>query len=302
MRPFDHFAVCALGAAALNGLIGPLTKIALLHGLNAPQIAFSKALIAFVLLLGFCLASGRRRDLRETGKSWAKLAVLALLGIFSLYYFETQAFAEASVSLVSFLTYAAGGFSILLAAVFLRERLGLLKVLSFLAIVAGVLLLLGAGSEMSGSMKGATLALLGGLGYALFIFFAKYSNAGSGLVQLTWLFGFGSLYLLPPAWLAGFSVPSVEGGLALLGLVLLPTIGGFYLTTRAIALGEAGRVQIIETSDPLFATLFAFLMFGEVLNLSGVWGAAFILSGLLLSLFAGSVDKPLETACEQAKP
>lgn len=286
MKIFNNFAICALTAAALNGLIGPLTRLTLLQGVGASQIAFTKAFIAFFLLLGYCLLAGKARELLNVGKQWPTLAVLAFLGIFSLYFFETQAFAEASVSLVSFLTYAAGGFTILLSAIFLKERLTVLKLVSFLTIIAGILLMFNAGSEMSGSMKGATLALLGGLGYALFIFFAKYNNIGSGLCQLVWLFGFGSLYLLPPALVAGFSALSLSATLSLVALVVFPTIGGFYLTTRAIKLGEAGRVQIIETSDPLFATVFAFILFGEVLSLPAAWGACFVIVGLLCSLLA----------------
>lgn len=286
MKPFNNFAICALTAAALNGLIGPLTKLTLLQGVGASQIALMKAFIAFLLLLSYCLWAGKSRELVNAGKQWPTLAVLAFLGIFCLYFFETQAFAEASVSLVSFLTYAAGGFTIFLSAIFLNERLTVLKTVSFLSIIIGVLLMIGSGSEMSGSIKGATLALLGGLGYALFIFFAKYKNVGSSICQLVWLFGFGSLYLLPPALVAGFNVPSLGATFTLFALVAFPTIGGFYLTTRAIELGEASRVQTIETSDPLFATVFAFILFGEVLSLSAVWGGAFIVFGLLCNLFA----------------
>jgi drug/metabolite transporter (DMT)-like permease len=286
VKLFNNFAVCALAAAALNGLIGPLTKLTLQEGVGAPQIAFTKAFTAFLLLLGYCLKTGKTSELYKVGEQWLISAILAFMGIFCLYFFETQAFSEASVSLVSFLTYAAGGFTILLSAIFMKERITMLNSVSFLAIITGVFLMFNAGNEMSGSMKGATLALLGGLGYASFIFFAKYSNFGSGPCQLVWLFGFGSVYLLPPALADGFNAPSMLATLLLVALTVFPTIGGFYLTTRAIKLGEAGRVQIIETSDPLFATVFAFILLGEILSFSAAWGAGFIIIGLLCSLLA----------------
>ncbi|VVE63372.1 membrane protein [Pandoraea captiosa] len=73
--------------------------------------------------------------------------------------------------------------------------------------------------------------------------------------------------------------------MTLAALVLLPTIGGFYFTTRAVASGQASTVQIIETSDPLFATLFGFWIFGDTLNLSGTLGAVFIAMGLIVAVW-----------------
>ncbi|AJP55886.1 hypothetical protein UC34_00545 [Pandoraea vervacti] len=52
-----------------------------------------------------------------------------------------------------------------------------------------------------------------------------------------------------------------------------------------IASGQASTVQIIETSDPLFATLFGFWIFGDTLNLSGTLGAAFIAIGLIVAVW-----------------
>ncbi|WP_434527149.1 EamA family transporter [Photorhabdus asymbiotica] len=67
-------------------------------------------------------------------------------------------------------------------------------------------------------------------------------------------------------------------------LVFLPSIGGFYFTTKAVEKGEASNVQIIETSDPLFSTLFAFLFIDETLGWLGAIGAFFIMTGLLISI------------------
>ncbi|UNU72797.1 DMT family transporter [Moraxella nasovis] len=79
-------------------------------------------------------------------------------------------------------------------------------------------------------------------------------------------------------------IPASFAWVAILCLVLLPTIGGFYFTTKAVELGEASKVQIIETSDPLFATLFAFIFFGDLLGFYGYIGALLIFVGLLTSI------------------
>ncbi|MBX8495692.1 DMT family transporter [Pseudomonas cichorii] len=275
----------ALIAAILNGTIGVFTRMGFAHGATSNQIAFWKCFAAFLVIALYCATSqARRRETLALTSKWPQFAVLAFLGIFCLYFFETWAFEEASIPLVAFLLYAAGAMTIVLSAIFLGERIGLYKVIAFAAILTGVYLILSYEGEISGSYLGITLALLGGLGYALFIFTSKLMNVGSGLPQLAWLFGFGSLYLLVPLLREGFAIPDGIALLAIAALVLLPTIGGFYFTTKAVDQGEASKVQIIETSDPLFATLFAFSFFGESLGLAGTIGALCIMAGLILAM------------------
>ncbi|OOR91082.1 EamA family transporter [Moraxella caviae] len=275
----------ALGAAIINGSIGIITRFGFDDGASPSALAFWKCFVAFLLVSACCAwRAPLRQQTIALGKQAPKFALLAFLGIFCLYFFETQAFFAASIPLVAFLGYAAGGFTILLAAIFLGERLNLYKILAFITIIIGVGVMFLFEKDVSGSTTGIIFALTAGLGYALFIFLAKWFGIGSGLPQLLWLFGFGSIYLAFPMLAEGFSYPTGVSLLVVLTLVLLPTIGGFLLTTKALATGEASKVQIIETSDPLFATLFAFLVFGDKLGAVGTLGAALIMAGLLLSL------------------
>lgn len=293
-RIFNRPEFCALMAAMLNGTIGVFTRFGFAEGATHHQVAFWKCFIAFMLLLSYCaVRKPVRREAFALRAQWLQLAVLAFLGIFCLYFFETWAFHEASIPLVSFLTYAAGGITILLSAVFLREKLTVYKLAAFAAIISGVYLIYSFEGGVSGSTFGIMLALLGGLGYALFIFMAKLFRMKGGLPQLVWLFGFGSLYLLVPLLYEGFAVPQGASLPVILALVLLPTIGGFYFTTRAVEGGEASKVQIIETSDPLFACIFAFVLFGDALGFAGFAGAGLIMTGLLLALKNTMAEKSL---------
>lgn len=276
--------VFALAAAGLNGTIGVFTRFGLEN--SSPfAIAFWKCFVAFMVLLPICLAKAPlRQQTQALVVRWKPLALLAFLGIFALYFFETWAFSEASIPLVSFLTYAAGVFTILLSVLVLNEKMTWYKATAFALILVGICLLFLFEANVSGSYFGIFLAVLGGLGYALFIFFSKFFNLPSGLPLLVWLFGFGSIYLFVPFAMTGLSVPDPTAWLMIFALVLLPSIGGFYCTTKAVEQGEAGKVQIIETTDPLFSALFAFLIFGDLLAPLGMVGAGLIMVGLLFSL------------------
>ncbi|VVD84043.1 membrane protein [Pandoraea aquatica] len=277
---------CALIAAGLNGSIGVLTRLGFEQGATSASIAFWKCFGAFVLVFVLCC---RTQPLRTRTAAlaprWYHFACLAFLGIFCLYFFETKAFAQASIPLVSFLTYAAGGATIVLSGLCLGERITRQKAVAFLAIVVGIGVMSLSESGVTGSVAGIVLALAGGCGYALFIFLSKAFGIGAGLPQLVWLFGFGSVFLSVPLMQEGFALPVDWQWLTLSALILLPTIGGFYFTTRAVAHGQASKVQIIETSDPLFATAFGFAVFGDGLSQTGWLGAGGIAVGLVIAVW-----------------
>lgn len=279
MRP----EIFALLAALSNGLIGPLTRIGFLEGAGPNEIAFFKCLIAFLVLLLYVSASPRLlRETLNVGRRVGALACLAFFGIFCLYFFETTAFFHASIPTVSFLTYAGGVVAIIFSYIFLHEPLTKNKIFSFAVIIAGVYMIIVGEAGLSASIYGIMFALLGGTGYSIFIFLVKYFRMQGGIPTLLWLFGFGTIYLSLPYAVSGGGVPSLNAMFLILTLVLIPTIGGFYFTTRAIAGGEASRVQIIETSDPLFASAFGLVLFGDHMSLIGWGGAALIFSGLML--------------------
>lgn len=288
----------ALLAAVSNGTIGPLNRYGFAAGASHDQIAFLKCAGAFLLLLVVCLTNDRSRvELVGLARRAKAFALLAFLGVFCLYFFETWAFAETSIPLVSFLTYAAGGGTLILSVMVMGERLTVSKVAAFVAILSGVAaIFVMEGGFGGGSALGIVLALAGGLGYALFIFFAKRLEIGGGLPHLVWLFGFGSLYLAIPIAGTGLTAPPLSAVPSILALIILPTIGGFWFTTRAVRGGTASGVQIIETSDPLFASLFALALFGETLTASGWVGAGLIMGGLLLALRNDDPPKPVEAA------
>ncbi|MFK7867340.1 MAG: DMT family transporter [Alphaproteobacteria bacterium] len=275
----------ALIAAFLNGSIGALSRYGFYFEATHHQLAFYKCFFAFLLLLTLVLLNKtKRREFIALHRRAKEISILAGFGIFSLYFFETWAFAEANIPLVSFLTYASGGVTILLASFILNEALTLPKICAFLLMVFGILLMSITEIGHSGSMLGFALACAGGIGYSLFLLLSKFYKMPAGIVTLTWFFGFGSVYLFIPMAIDGVSFPNFYALGIIFLLVLFPTIGGYYFTMRALQHGEASKVQIIETSDPLFASLFAFILFGDMLTGYGMIGAALIFTGLLVAI------------------
>jgi drug/metabolite transporter (DMT)-like permease len=282
---FNRPEIYALLAAVANGTIGPLNRFAFNAGAGYQEVAFIKCFGSFIVLLFYCsLKSNLRSDLVALKSRCFIYIILSFLGVFCLYFFETWAFKEASIPVVSFLVYASGIFTIVLSVFFLKESVTKLKIFAFISIIIGVFIIILSKDILSGTFFGMLLALMAGLGYSLFIFFTKFFNVTSSLASLVWLFGFGSVFLsIPIIFSNEFNFPLVAI-FPTIGLIAIPTIAGFWFTIKAVSKGSASSVQIIETTDPLFATLFAIILFNEIIT-NTVWlGAFFIVCGLLISL------------------
>lgn len=280
----------ALGAAVVNGMIGPLNRIAFDAGATHQQVAFLKSFGAFLVLLVICLATPRHREtLIGLRKRFWPLAWLSFTGITCVYAFETSAYLTVSIPLVSLLIYAAGGVVLPLSALVLGERLRLRSLTAFVLIFAGIAMLYTSLDMQVDSMTGVGLALLGGFAYATFIICGKAFRAGNGLPHLVWMFGLSSLFLAIPWWSDGAGIPGGAAMVAIIVQIAVPAIGGYWLTMLALhKCHSASSIQIIEMSEPLFACLYAFLLFGESLDAPGLGGALMIMGGLILSVMKSS--------------
>ncbi|HSH25100.1 MAG TPA: DMT family transporter, partial [Massilibacterium sp.] len=69
----------------------------------------------------------------------------------------------------------------------------------------------------------------------------------------------------------------------LISLAIFPTLGGFYCTTKALNYLDAHKVQFLELTEPVFATIFAFLFLQEYIKGIEIIGAFFILVAIYIS-------------------
>jgi drug/metabolite transporter (DMT)-like permease len=94
--------------------------------------------------------------------------------------------------------------------------------------------------------------------------------------------------MLPLAALTGFmhgigtwQLSSAAWAVLLL-LSLGPTLGGFMLYTIGLSYLPASTVTLLGTLEPVFSIVLAYLLFGEVLNLTQLIGAGLILWSVVM--------------------
>jgi drug/metabolite transporter (DMT)-like permease len=279
---FSKGVMFALSAAALNATIGVFSKILMSNGFTASSVAVIKTILGCILLSLLLFFVKRPAS---TAK-WTHAAICAFLGIFVLFHFETSAYRSyAAAGVVVILMASASIASIILGRIFLRDSITLNAIVGAALAIAGIAVIFGADLQQGFTLQGAALAAVAGCGYGAFSVAMKYTGVAGGLHFTRQLLFFGSLYLLMPAAADGFVIGALSPLViaALLSLAALPTILGFFCTTKAIEYLKPSQVQALELTEPLFTALLAFVVLNEAPRESLYVGAILIILGLCFS-------------------
>jgi len=274
--------IFALSAAALNATIGVFSKILMNSGFTSASVAVIKT------VLGCMLISALLPFLKRPASAakWGQAAICAFLGIFVLFHFETAAYRHyAAAGVVVMLMASASISSILLGRLFLKDAITANVIVGATLTIVGITVIFGVDLRQGFTLQGAAFASIAGCGYGAFSVAMKRFGVSGGLHFTRQLLFFGGLYLLMPAATGDFLIGNLSLFViaTLLALAALPTILGFYCTTKAIEHLKPSQVQALELTEPLFAALLAFIVLNEAPHTSLYMGAALIIVGLCFS-------------------
>lgn len=285
--------ILALSAAILNGTVGIFSKGLFQSNLTPAGVSFYKCLIAFIFISIFALGNKELRTNIISLKSKIKYMWLSsFLGIFVLYFFETTAYKYESVSFVVFILL---GSSVLTTFIFsstlLKETKRSYQYVGLILLFIGLLIMHFSEGDLHGSPLGTIFAAIAGIGYGLFLVLTKKFTLDGSLALIWYFMLFGIIFLFVPFYKEGLVLPSLSSMPSLIGLAILPTIGGFYCTTKALYYLEANKVQFFELTEPIFATILAFFFLNEMIQGLEWIGAFLILVAIQISEYKGSVKK-----------
>ena len=287
--------VYVLAAAALWGLIGPLSKLSFAAGMDTVEVAFWRTTLAWVLFAAQAIANRETHIDRRDLPAVAGFGVAGIAGLFGAYVVAVQA---GGAALASVLLYTAPAWVALMSWLFLKEPMGSFKVAAVAATIAGV-----AGVSLGPGDGGAVVdgraiafGLLSGVTYALYYIFGKY-YLGRYRTPTLFLYALpvGSLALLP---FTTFTTPTLAGAVPCLILAVCSTYGAYSLYYAGLKRLEATRAAVTATLEPVMAALLAYTMFGERFSLVGYLGAGLILASVLLTIWDGARERfraPLPT-------
>jgi drug/metabolite transporter (DMT)-like permease len=276
--------------AAMHGVVRHMTA-----ELHPFVVAFFRNLAVPLLLSPWLLRAGwselwpKRFDLHV----WrALIGVVALLAWF--YALSLLPLAEATA-----LNFTSTLFATVGAALFLAERVRLHRWSAVLVGFAGVIVILQPGRE-SASM-GGLLVLASSMFWAGSLLLAKaVTRHDSTLAVVAWTAVLTALFSALPALLV-WETPTPRQFAMLLVIAGLGTAGYLFLT-QALKEAEASIVLPLDFLRLLWATLFGYLLFGEVLDTATWIGAALIAASAAYLAFREARLKPAAPAPEAAAP
>ena len=275
-----------VAAAVLWGMIGPFSRLAFQEGIAPMEVAFWRALLAWILFGGHAII---RREVRLYPKDIPYILVFGVCGV-SLFYFAYQmAVKQGGAAMAAVLLYTAPAWVIILSRIFLKESITPTKILALVLTLIGISAIsmgqdAGQGSSPI-SVSAIVFGLTSGFCYSLYYIFGKYFTGRYSSYNLfLYVLPIGAMGLLP--WVT-FAPKTPTCWLALMSLVIISTYGAnscYYLGLKYL---DAGRASITATIEPVVAAVVAYFWWNEVITVQSYMGGAVILCAVILMIRSG---------------
>jgi len=250
--------------------------------------ATMRFLVSALILMPVALFS--EKNLQYGLKNYFYLLIMGFTGIFSynLFFFYGVKYNPASDS--SLVIAMNPIFIALLAAIFLKEKLTLEKVLGLITSFLGVLIVITEGhlfSYFQGSLKPTRFLLLGAVvSWAIYsIISKKVTGSVSPLTTTAFSVFFGALFFLPfGLWELkniDLAAVSIKSYLLILHLAVFPTVLAFFWWNLGIKKVGAQKSALFINLIPIFTLLLSNLFLGEKITLPRLWGGLLVILGVL---------------------
>ena len=277
-----HYAL--LGVQLMFGSFPVAGKIALQAFPSFTIVGFRVAGAA-VAFLALQLLTGTLR-LERRSDYW-RLALYAMLGVTFNQILSVTGLSLTTASNSALLAAMMPVFVAIISSIFGFDKLNWYKAGGILIAASGVIYLINpAQADFSAQhIKGDLMIVINGLCYAAYLAISKDTIARNGALRsLAWLFLFGSVICVPLGAYSFSSVDSSQVGttawLTLAYIVLIPTIGAYYLNAWALARVSPSTVAVYIYLQPLIGFILAVLFLGEPFTSKSIIAAALIFAGV----------------------
>src|SRR5256714_8456317 len=257
------------------------------------------ASIAFLILQR---TLGRRRKIEK--KDYARLIIYSLLGVVLNQFLFVKGLSLTTAINATLLGTTLPVFALLVSITLGYDRLSLRKTLGITLAAAGVVYLLYPERNFtSDTALGNLFIVLNSLSYGAYIAISKDMLKRYGaLTVITWIFIFGCIATLPISGYELMNAPlhlvGVGVWLAVLYIILVPTVGAYYLNAWALARVAPSTVAIYIYLQPLIAFAVAPYALGEHLN-SRTWVASLLIFAGVALVTLGSRSRAAEEVSER---
>ncbi len=298
-HPYTGYALY-LSAALLFALNGTVAKSILLTGIDPARLSQLRVTGAFLVLLVY-VALRNPTALRLTKKEIPMLTAYGILGVAGTQYLYFVSLTYLPVSIALLIEFT----SPLMIALWFRFAwkeptkksvwVALGMALAGLALVAQVWL--GFALNAVGVLAALAAAVSLSIFYVLGDKQLRVANPRDPVSLTMWGFAAASLFWLvaQPWWtfpwsaLSGNSEPLSDANISFpiwvmtISMILLGTVIPFSLALASMKYLRASQASTVGLTEPLFATLIAWILLGEALSATQIIGGALILLGVFIA-------------------
>lgn len=297
MSPRDR--LLALLVAACWGLNFPATALALQHFPPLFMVALRFTLVAVPTVLLVPRPAVKLRWLIGTGLG---------IGVLQFAFLYLGMATGMPSGLASLVLQASAPFTVLLAGVFLHERISARQTVGIVVAVVG-LAAIALHRGQSAALLPVVLTLCGALGWAIGNACSRRARAPKPLHLTLWMSVVPPLPMLAVALLvegptriaASLTTAFTPAGWAsvvgLLYIVLIATVLGYGLWNRLLGTYPSSTVAPFSMLVPVVGVLSSWLLFGETVDVVELAAGAAVIGGVLIgSLPSRSSRRPRRTA------
>ena len=259
----------------LNGLGFTSIQVACL------RLVFAGILFALILLI---------KDPKGFKIKLKDIPLFLALGLVSILFFTCCYFTAIrlmTMSTAAILLYTSPVWVMILAVIFLKEKITVRKIIALILAFAGCVLVSGFGGKVT--VIGILVGLGSGLGYGLYSIFGTFAlKKYSPLTVTCYTFliaGSGSVVAADPADLI-VKINASGSLLKLSGFVLLTSVVTavipFLFYTLGLNRTTAGKAAVLATVEPAAATLFGFFVMKEQVGPVAVFGILLVFAAIFV--------------------
>ena len=277
-----------IGANVIFGLNIPITK-ALVESWMTPM-GYTTTRMLFGTLLFWGLGVLGKKE-KVGARDLLVIAVGGLLGYLGTQFLFSQSLMYTSPVVYSLLMALTPIFVLLLAALFLRERIPMRKILGILTSIVGATLVIVLGAkgdaQRANNVLGIVFALLCVLSYAGYLVISRSVSVKYQPVTIAKYMFLVSAVVAAPFGLSDlssqkvFSIDTTGLALGLLGYSLVfSTFLAFFLMPYALKRLEAGSVSIFMNLQPIVASAAAIAVGQDFLSWEKIAAVILVVAGV----------------------
>lgn len=273
------------------------------------SLAFLRWLTATVLLFPFAIKKfSAERKLVSQSMFVLMGAAVSGVSLFNTFVYVGAKYTTA-LNLALIGTTSSPVFTVILARIFLKEKITGLRITGMLVCIFGILLLLSKGSWSLLSNfrfdRGSWWVLLAALAFATYNIFARKKPAAiSHLTFMFVVFASGTLLLTPFAIWEMAVHPSIAWNMKLIAIIFYLGAGtsviSFWCWAEAINRLGAARTALFGNLIPIFSSIEAVFLLNEQFSLLHFFSLLLVTTGLLIANY--SLFKQHSATKQELKP